>query len=451
MDLMETPLGDEVYRIVNAAKGTPSVHIDATIHTTSGDIQVLRVLNHDVVRDYVLQYSDEISLVAIVPAGQFAYKIIPSRNELEVTLFGASMDLHGSTPLDGRKLGQQRFRAVLKKADDPILEASARELLSEATMDLQNLEVVEFQLFTKAMEQFSMMACGDIYRRSTVADLIRTLLLQSSKRIDVEEAYRPKGIDMVEPVDNAPREHIVIPHGTMVYDAPGYIHRYCGGIYSAGLSYYYQDDYWFVFPTYDYKRFQDAARQLVIVQVPENKLPGIDHTYLVEGSVVNLIATGELLLDDTSDLRKRATGNGVRFADASKLFEESAKVKGNKALLSRGKLNSEFISSEQKSGLNNVVMSSERITANTLYQASQLASKEGVEIQLIWQNSEPSLIKPGMQTKIFYFKNGKVNQINAVVMGTQTSTSYEGTGLASGRFGRTTAIRLFAANEAQQQ
>lgn len=450
MDLMATPLGDEVKRINSAAQGNPGVGLDATIHTEFGDVEAIRVLNYDLVRDYVQQYSDEISLVLVVPGGKSAYRVMPSRNNLEITLIGAAVTPHGPTPIEERGYAAQRFRAVLKQANDPTLEANARELLGEETMDLQDFQILEFQLFSKAMEQFAILSCGGIYRKTKTADLIRSLLLEETMKVEVEDDYKPKGVDMVEPVDDQPREHIVLPHGMKVYDAPGYIHRHCGGVYSAGLSYYYQDDYWYVFPTYDYKRFQEAERQLVIVQVPENKLPDIDHTYMVEGSVVNIIATGQLALDDRSDLNKRASGNGVRFADASKFFEEGVEVAGNKALVSRGKLNNEFISSKQKSEFNNVVVSDERISANTMYQASKLASKEGVSIQLIWENSDPSLIRPGMQTKILYFKDNEVRELNAVVIGAHASTAYEGTGIVSGRYNRNTALHLFAANEAQQ-
>lgn len=449
MDLMQTPLGDEVMRIINSRQGRAGVYVDALIHTKFGDVNVLRVLNHDVMRDYVAQYSDEITLVAVVPAGQMAYKVYPSRNELEITLMGTPMGLSSPEESDIPETAQ-RFRAVLKKAGDPTLEANSRELLGEFSMDIQNFEIVEFQLFSKAMEQFAMRSCGGIYRKTKVADLVRTLLLQETGAVEVEDAYKPKGIDMVEPFDTQVRDHIVLPHGTMVYDAPGYIQKHAGGIYSAGLAYYYQDDYWYVFPPFDYKRFEEASRQLVIIQVPKNKLPGLDMSYMVEGSVVNVIATGEMLLDDTSDLQKRATGNGARFADASSFFEKGVEVQGNKALMSRAKYNNEFISSKQKTEFNNVVVSPEKISANTMFQASRLASKEGVHIQLIWQNSNASLIRPGMQTKILYFKDGEVSQMNAVVIGTQVATGYEGKGLVSGRYNQNTALHLFAANEAQQ-
>lgn len=451
MDLMQTPLGDEVNRIIEANKGSANVYIDAIIHTSYGDIPALRVLNHDVIREYGIQFSDEISLTVIIPAGKHAYRVIPSRNDLEITLKGATVNQHGSTRADENPLGVQRFRAILKLAADPMMESNSRELLDEDTMDRGDIATIEFQLISKAMEQFSMRSCGGVYRRTAVGDLIRSLLLKQSNALSMEDSYQPLGIDMVDTKDAVLREHIVIPHGTAVYDAPGYIHRHCGGVYSAGLSYYYQDDFWYVYPTYDYKRFSEATRQLVIIQLPKHKLPALDCTYLQEGSLVTILATGELAFDDNSDQRKRATGNGVRFTDASKFFEDGATVAGNRAVVSRGKQNSEFVSTPQKTALNNVVSSSERISANVMFQASQLASKEGVHIQLAWENSDPSLIRPGMQTKILYYKNGTVRQVYAVVIGVQASTQYQGFGTVTGRYNRHTAIYLFAANDANQQ
>jgi hypothetical protein len=55
-----------------------------------------------------------------------------------------------------------------------------------------------------------------------------------------------------------------------------------------------------------------------------------------------------------------------------------------------------------------------------------------------------------MQTRITYFSDGVVSQVSAVVVATQIGTGWEGTGVVTGRYNRNMAIRLFAANEANQ-
>ena len=59
MDLMQSPLGDEVRKVINAGQGKSNFFIEATIHTLSGDVPAQRVLNHDVIREYSLQYRSE--------------------------------------------------------------------------------------------------------------------------------------------------------------------------------------------------------------------------------------------------------------------------------------------------------------------------------------------------------------------------------------------------------
>lgn len=450
MDLMDTPLGDEVNRIIAANQGSSNVYVDAVIHTNYGDIPALRVLNYDVIRQYHMQYSDEISLTVTIPAGKFAYRVVTSRNELEITLYGANVDTNGGSDPDQDPVGIERFRAILKVNNDPNMEGNSRETLDEASMDNQLPATIEFQLIRKSMEQFSTLPCGGIIRRTKVEDIVKSLLLSQKSKMDLPDDYSPLGVDMVPAKDAQLREHITLPQGLLVTDAPGYIHRHCGGIYSLGLSYFYQDNYWYVYPTYDHSRFEEATRKLVIITIPKHKLPGLDCTYLQEGNVVSIIATGELSFDDRSDQRKRSTGNGVRFADASLLMDNSVETSGNKALLSRGKLNSEYVSSKQKSGINVMPVSDNRITSNAMYEASQLASKEGVHIHLAWENGDPSLIIPGMQTKLLYYKNGVVKEVRAVVVGLQSATQYQGFGMVNGRFNRNVGIYLFAANDVQE-
>lgn len=450
MDLLDTPLGDEIRKVIDAGQGANGVYIDAVIHTNYGDIPALRVYNHDIVREYSHQFADEASILLSIPRGKYDYRVATSRNELEVTVTQNNVPVNGSSGPTEDPLGIHRYRAILTINDNPTMESNYKEALDEDTLDLLEPVTIKLQLIGKAIEQLTAMPVGSIMRRSRVEDVIKYLLIEYPKTLQLSEEYSPLGISMVPSQDTTLREHYPITQGITITDAPGFVHRYCGGVYSAGFSYYYQDDYWYVYPTYDYKRFQQADRQLVILQVPATKMPGSECTYMTEGSVVTIMATGETLFDDHSDLYKRSNGNGLRFADASKLLDVGGETKDNKLLLSRGKLNNEFISSPQKSGINVLRVTEDRITSNIMFQAGILAAREGVYIQIAWQNADPSLIIPGMQTKIQYFKNGEVKEIYAVVLGVQSSIQYTGTGTVSGRYTRTVGLQLFAANDVQQ-
>ena len=81
-----------------------------------------------------------------------------------------------------------------------------------------------------------------------------------------------------------------------------------------------------------------------------------------------------------------------------------------------------------------------------MYEASALAARRGSRIQVIWENSDPSLIVPGMQTKLLYYKDGEVKELKCVVIGMQTALIWTGKGIVQGRYDRQTAIDLFAEN-----
>lgn len=445
MDIFDTPLGDEISRVINNATGAGNF-IDAVIHAGDQDIEIVKVLNMDTFDDYTKNYTEEIKISLLVSSGKVAHKIIPFKDKLEVSIKTSTANIITGSYDGDSPINIERFRAVLVESEDTAAQSQGREIKDEFTMDISDLEVVELQLFRKAMEQLMLRSCGGSYRKTAKHDLIKALLLQETQNIDADQDYMPKGVDMVDPPDMEPREHIVIPHGTPVTDAPGYIHKHCGGVYPSGLSYFYKNDFWHIFPTYDYTRYQEADKNLVILQVPPNKIPDIEFTYLKENSVLTILSTGDSYMQDQSEARALSEGNGARFSNATSLFENPATIENNKVTVSRSANNNEFVSTQRKAGFNNVTTSANRITSNTMYEASALAARRGSRIQVIWENSDPSLIVPGMQTKLLYYKDGEVKELKCVVIGMQTALIWTGKGIVQGRYDRQTAIDLFAEN-----
>lgn len=430
MDIMETTLGDEINKISSISKNTRPYYA-AVVHTPVGDADVLAILNYDAMRDYLVQYSDEVTAVLLIPKGQMAFRVARYVDQLEITISKSDGALVGA-PEDTPNLSVNRYRMILSSPVDPALEAAARALPDEFSMDLQGFETVSVQMFEPVMERFAMQTYGNIFRKTPVGDIVRTILSKTTSNPDIEAEYQMLGIDIVEPEDATIRDHVLIPAGTPAPDAVGYVHKNAGGIYPAGLSYYYQNRYWYVFPPYDYTRYNEASRQLIIYRVPENRMPFLENTHQVEGSVISIVATGEFSMRNMSQTKKLADGNGLMFSDASKLFERGVEVKNNKALVSRASNTNEFVSSQQKDGLNNVAMSQQAITANKLFQSSILAAREGAEVQLVWQNANPEILHPGMQTRIYFMRNGQVREVQAVLIGVQYSVEAVGDGIVSG-------------------
>lgn len=441
MDIMETSLGSEIERISTQGIGAfPFIH--AVVHTPVGDIEVFDIVNYDVMRDYLSQFADETTLTIMVPRGQYAFRMALNTDKLEITITRSSGEVLGSSS-SGSATISNRYKLVLVNPIDATMVASSQKNIDEFTMDLTGFEAVEVQLFEPLIERFSMQTVGGIFRKTAVSEVVRNILVKASEFDELDQDYKAVAVDIVEPDDDTPREHIIIPHGTAAQDAIGYIQKKAGGIYSGSVAYFYQNDKWFVFPPFDYSRYNETQRQLVIYRVPQSRMPYIERTALVEGTMVSVIATGEFRVDNQIQNKKLATGNGTMYTDAATLFESGVEVRENKAISSRGKNNNEYVARHQSTGLNKLTMSSERITSNKLHQTSILAAKEGTEVQLVWQNANPDLLTPGMQTRLYFLREGVVREVQAVLIGVQVSMSNTGQGLINKHKQIHAALRLW--------
>lgn len=445
MDVMSTPLGLDIINVIETGQGYRAFDISAVVHCNGVDVPAIKVINKGDYEDFVNGYCTEFSLVVLIPSGKYVNRIIPAKDNLEITLSSNALnEVQNNLDQSGNRIGStERFKAVLVTPEDTSVSSRNKVALDEMGMDLSDIDVVEFQLVSKAMEIFSLRYCGGIYRKIKTEDLVKSLLLAESSTIDLEADYKPKGVSMVEVLDKTVKEQYVIDHGVASKDGPAYIHKNLGGVYSAGLSYFYLNDYWYVFPTFDYSRFNKAEKQLVVLRVPDGKFPQIEKTYKKYGDVLTVLATAGASSVDSSDSNSMRDGNGVRFTNASSLFNDPVETSGNKAIMRRKDNVTEFMSKKRASGLNNITSNDVRITSNNLYEASKLAARNGVKISFVWENSNPELIIPGMQTKFMYYSNGKIHELFGVVIAKETDIVYTGVGLTAGTYVRSTVVHLF--------
>lgn len=442
MDIMESPLGQDIEKITKNDKGE-RYYWAATIHSGDYDHDAMKVLNVDLVRDYEKNFSDKIILTCLLAAGKYSYRLMPNLHQTEITL--RCIPIHQTVGgYDSTKdLSFERYTAVMQSSEAPSMESNTQQKIDEHGLDLSDIIMVQFQLVPKAMEQFRMRSVGGIYRKCKIDDIVKTILLSESEEIDVDNDYKPKGVDMVEPTDKRVREQVIVPHGTMATDSIAYLHKHCGGIYSAGLSYYYQSDFWFVFPTFDNTRFNEVEETLTIINVPENRMPGTENTYIKEGKNLMIVSTGAVAHSDEIDQNQLSSGNGVRFTNPESLKGLPVKVEDNKATFSRAEHNSEFKTTERFNGLDNAVQAPGRITANSLYEYSRMAARDGALISMVWENSIPRFITPGMQVKIMYMSKDDIAEVEGIVVFAHHSTTLAGQGVMSNRHVCTSKLAIF--------
>jgi hypothetical protein len=442
MDIMQSALGLEIDEIRNSANKV-TFHYRAQIHANGLNLDTLKLISIDTTQDFDKKFADETVVKIMLGAGAYSYKVYPFIDNLEITIFREPRGEVGEAPVNGDRVSSQRFRATLLNPAAPMIQGNSMNQPSEDALDLTNLLELDFQLQDKAIEQLRLKSTGTIFRDQKVEDIIRFVLTKESKDVDVDSKDVPLGVELVKPGNDKKYDHIVIPQGIRSVDVPQYLHdKY--GVYPTGFCYYLFNKTWYVFPPFDNTRFDQSQKTMTIIRVPENRMPNVERTFRRDGNNIVAIATGKLNLENDSEKVLLNQGNGIRFTDANLVMGEFVDTRDNVALSSRGKANNEFTTLERPTGINNVQMSPNRISANKMLEYSRLAQRDGVLVQLSWENSDPYSLFPGMQIKLLYLEEATIREIYGTLVFAHHYTRINGIGVTTGRHSTTTNLAIFA-------
>lgn len=446
MDFEKSALWREVEDI--SAQAQP-VHAywSADIHTPSLTVPAMKVLSVDEIEDFTENFSDIVVLRVAVPAGQFATKVYPNKSQLEITLYrNAIGEVSSGENIDDPRQSE-RYVATLFDRGSPIMDARGQQIPTEDSLDLTKIEIVDFQLFSKAVEQVRMHSVGGRFRRHTPKEILEGLFASESRKLSVDGQQIPDVVDVTDPSNTAVREHYDLPHGIKLIDVPSFIQRECGGIYSTGLAYYLKKEAWYFWGAFDTTRFNKADYTLTMIVVPSHKLPGSERTYRLDGKNLVVLVTGDVKFLDDSEQQQLNHGNGVRSGDASTVMTDWVTVENNKATASRGASNNEFVGQPRPNGNNNIQISPRAMSANSFELSSDIARRQGSHFDLLWENSNPRLLRPGMPVRVLYLDNDEIKILDGAPIRYASYVETVGPGLLSTRHRQNTRITLFVNNK----
>ena len=445
MELEQSSLYREITSVINGT-GVISRHTwNAEVHIPSGtSYPVIKVLSVDFVEDFENNFTGEIILSVVIPGGVYAKQIFPNQAHLDITLYKIPL-LADSDLIDtSNALNAERFTAtLLPDKGNPIIEGNSNNMASEDVLNLTELTTVNFQLMDKALEQMRVVSVGGTYRKTTGEKVIQSVLTNASANVKADGIRMPKGVTMVPASNQEERDHVIIPQGLTLTDLPNYVQERCGGVYSAGLGYHYKDSQWYVYPCYDTTRFNNTDRTMTVINVPKNKFPNIERTYKENGNNFTILATGSVSIKDFSEVDQLNKGNGVRFSNANNFMGGFATVKDNKAFVSRGKNNTEIVSKQRPNGNNFVRLGSSPITANPYAEYSRMAKGLGAILSFEWQNSNPSLVYPGMLIKLLYLDKDDIKQLEGVLLKAHHFVQLRGKGLLQTQYNTQSVLYVF--------
>lgn len=452
MEIEESPIYQEIKQIIDEGPKPISFQWKAKIHVKDKEFEPVKIIDVDYRKDYTENFGDEITIKLLLPMGLWAKVIYPARNELEISLFKYPLEEVGDLKEEDKEIDSIKYTAVVIPNDKlPVLTGKNIDKYSITDLDLKQVLTIDFQLFEKAIEKLRMVTVGGIFRRCTAEEVLKAVLAKESKKIKISSGKVLDGVDVIKPDNKERREHLIIPQGTKLTDLATFMQLRVGGIYNSGINSYYQNKFWFVYSLFNTGRYQKASKKAVIVKVPKQRFTAIERTYRQDGDILYILATSDSDFSDDGGTNFLNTGNGVRFSDSRRYLRDIVEKKDNKAIIKRDKVNHEYVfkkPKDQEGGdkpdLNTVYLSTDEINSNPFAEYSNLAGKFGAYYQFDWENSEASLLFPGMPVKIYYLDRDKIKDLYGVIHFVNSSVQMVGQAITSKKHLFKTTVVVFA-------
>ena len=406
------------------------------------EITAYEVIDGSEFRDFENLNFAETSIRILITAGTYLHDLFPYRDQLVVVRERFPLQEVGETHDTRQPIDVQRFKAVLLDEASELVQADATRH-TERSLGDQNLRMVRMQLINQVAEQLRMMSFGETFRNHPPFNIIRTKLTNYLVgKVKVSVPRPPVGIDIVPPDVTQVRGVTMIPPGTPVMHLPKYIQQHEGGVYNSGVGCYYQDRHIYVYPLYDLTRIDNCTRPLTILSVPKTEMTSVERTYQVEGRHLFILTTGDVRYEDPKLRRNLNEGNGRRYAKASNLFE-GYDVKSNRGLYDRQKNSNEFLFEESRDGMQYSKILGDGFTDNHANARSAVAKQKGTYAQVLWENSDPYLVYPGMAVELLYVRDRAVVRVRGVVLSAEDQIEPVGTIAKVTRHKTNTALTLF--------
>jgi hypothetical protein len=414
----------------------------ATIHADGKSFDPYYVVDVNVERDYVKAYGEVVHLKVDMGEGSFQYGVLPFKDNLEVTLRRVTLvESKNVADPDGETFSM-RYRATLTENGSGVLEGNTPVTQEAGRADRIKIKTVEMQLVDPVIEQLRLQSFASVVRDARPIEVIRFALTKYSRIPKTDDAKSVRGVDVVDDSNPDRFDHIDIPHLTKLIYLPKHIQQ-AYGVYTGGLGYFLQDGMWYVYPLFDVTRYPKSRKTLTILNVPQGRFPSPERSYRETDTQVIMLSTGQVKHIDISEQLQLNSGNGARFVDARRVMDGMFKTGGNKAVFDRSKNVNEFVAENRKTGLNVIEQSDVKITANFMVEYSKMMSKAGSLLNCVWENSNDSLIYPGMPCKYVYVENNNVQEIYGVVHSLQTLNSCTSQDIVERRYGANSSLVLF--------
>lgn len=443
MHPLDTLMREEFDKIVSSEQFLIKYDIRCVIHAPNEDIDALFVMDFSLLRDYMNNFSDVLSITAVFGAGTVTHRIMPYGKELQATVTLRPLaNVPDYVKSQAGSINEFRYKAVLWDNAVSAIESNLQSDTNKNQRDIEDIQAVKIQLVNPLQEQLRAKTFGGMIRNANPMSAIRALLTKFSKLTTIEAQDKVVGVDVTPGYSLEVREHILVPHLTPVIRLPMVINDVVGGLYPTGFQYYLQKNLWYIFSPFNVKAFEKSEYTLTVVNVTKDKLAQVEKTFRITPTQIIVLCTGEVKFTRMSDRAEVNASSGTRFVDAKNILKGYGSTGDNKLRIVRKDNINEFESQSSQS-VSMVKESESRITTNYMNEYSKIAYKKGAMLQFTWSNSVDNLIIPGMPVRFMYMDGTMPKQVYGNVVALESAYVSEIKSVTQKKFTNTTIVSCF--------
>lgn len=449
LNIKDTILWLDVKDIIYSARKPIKNEYRLMVHTEQEDIPVIKLITLDEVRDYVNNIGDVIHVKFMMALGEYMVRVYPFRTNLEVTIKRITLTEEGSSKEKNSIIYTERYKAVFLTDENQNFTASELEGVDIDSLNTMNTVDVKLQLLNRSLEPLRIKQVSNIFRNVTQKQIIHNLMAGESSKIRVDGKVAIDSIDIVEPDNKEVKNHVIFPDDSLIVNIPTFLQEKMGGVYNAGigsyLQVYKQKTTWFVYPLFNTNRFKvSKGDKAMIYGVTPGLFPNLERTYEVEAGIVRIVATNEVKYSDSADTDYMNKGSGFRMTDANAFMTKPVEITEEGAIPNRSSLNIEVAAEERKDGLNYAPMIGSRSSANPFKEYSRINARNVSRIDFLWENSNSSLLYPGMPCRYIFLDDDKIVELNGIVAFVQSLTELQGIGVNGTVYKTKSVVTLLA-------
>lgn len=450
MHPLETLIKEEFNKIVNGNHYSVKYDIKCIIHTPLEDIESLFVMDFSLLRDFINNFSDILTITPVYGSGTVAHQIMPFGDKLEATVqLKPLANIPDYARSETEKIKEYRFKAILFDDAVEMIQSNTSSDSKKNQKNVEDISAINIQLVNPIQLKLRDMTYGTIIRDVDPVTAIRYILTKFSKIEGSDRHNRVRGVDFAPGASREVRDHIKIPHLTPVIRIPMVIDRIVGGVYPTGFQYYLQQDMWFIFSPYNTKTFEQSESTLTVINVTKDKLAQAERSFRLTPTQVIALSTGEVKFQRHSFKKDINESMGTRYVDAGRVMNEFGITGGNKFIVNRSANVNEYTTSanSQTAAKESFV----KITSKHNLERTQLAYRNGAILQAVWENSIDDLLYPGMPVRFIYMVRNEPKQVYGCLCAVDSTYVSESTSFMQRKFMNRSILTFFVEDKVENE